>query len=142
MQVKAMDISEYAAMKCPFKNIDFILSPSWDMAIQSKSIEFIHSMFCFNAIPEHLMKKTFEEMDRVCIPNSLIFIILNLGKENKQDGNYNFLYTEEFFNNIANELGMTSEKAKYHIRLMTMHSPGWDFMRQYKWSYLLYRTKK
>lgn len=141
--VFALDISKYATDNSPFKNIKLINKPAWDLSdIPDNSIDFVHSMYMFEFIPPEHRDKVFSEINRVCKPDALVFVILNMGINRKGQDSNMFLSQKYEWDEIASKYGMLDGARSYYIKLMETRVPAWEFMTVYHWPFLCYKVTK
>lgn len=140
-----VDISNYAINKGKslFKNVELICAPAWDLsAIPDNSVDIIFSMYTLNHIPEDKCQEMFKEINRVSKNGAIFFSILHLGSTKKRNAYNDVIYPKYFWDEIANKFGMLDGTRQNYAKMMGMRIPGWDFMRQYNWHYLLYKVQK
>ena len=141
-KVYGNDISEYIAKHTPFKNFEFVNSPAWDLKqIPDNSIDLVISMYSFQFIPKNRLDSVFSEIKRVCKNNANIFIITNLGSSHSEVG-YETIHTKSILDESASRFGMIDVAKSFYQKLMSTVVPGWDFMRKYKWPYVVYKVEK
>lgn len=141
--VIGVDISKYATENSPFNNVKIINKPCWDLSdIPDNSIDFVHSMYMFEYVPPDKRDQLFSEIKRVCKPDALVFVILELGigKKDTSDGKY---LSQKFeWDQVAGKYGMQDGARGYYKKLMDTRVPGWEFMAIYHWAFLCYKVTK
>jgi len=138
-----VDISHYACEKTPHKNFKFICSDACECSehIEENSVDFVHSMFMINYIPEEKSEQLFQQIKKICKNDALVFLILNLSGAKTINGN-EIAQPKWFWDSIAGKLEMVDGTRGIYEKLMNTHVPGWAFMPKYRWPYLLYKVIK
>jgi cyclopropane fatty-acyl-phospholipid synthase-like methyltransferase len=138
-----VDISKYAKEKSVFKNINLLNVDACECAshIEENSVDFVHSMFMFNHIPEEKNEQLFAQIQKICKNDALVFVVLNLGGAKYMSGN-EVVQPKWHWDSIAGKFGMKDGARGIYAKLMSTNVPGWEFMRKYHWSYLLYKVVK
>lgn len=138
-----VDISKFAIENSPHKNVKLINTPTWDLSmIPDNSIDFVHSMYMFEYIPVEQRDKVFSEINRVCKPDALVFVILNMGINKKNQPSEMNLSQKFEWDEIAAKYGMLDGARSYYLKLMETRVPGWEFMTVYHWPFLCYKVSK
>jgi len=141
--VIGVDISKFATEKTPFKNIKLINTPAWDLSmIPDNSIDFVHSMYMFEYLPVDKRDQVFAEIKRICKPDALVFVILNMGIHKKGQSPLIHLSQKFEWDEIAAKYGMLDGARTYYYKLMETRVPGWEFMAIYHWAFLCYKVIK
>jgi SAM-dependent methyltransferase len=141
--VTGVDISFYAIEKNLFKCVKYVQNSMHDMKdIPSDTFHLVHSMMSINHVAPDLIKSTFEEIKRVSKNGSFVLIIFNKGDNVQKVDDMNYLYTKEFFDEIAKELGMEDIYKTFYRRMISVEVPGWNFMRKYQWPFVAYQVRK
>lgn len=141
--VIGVDISKYAIDNSPHKNVKLINKAAWELTdIPDNSIDFVHSMYMFEYIPPEQREQVFAEINRVCKPEALVFVILNLGISKKGQDSLLHLSPKHEWDEIAAKFNMLDGARTYYYKLMETRVPGWEFMSVYHWPFLCYKVTK
>ena len=90
-----------------------------------------------NHIPEEKMAEMFKELSRVVKQGTMMFMTFYNAEKNTKVSETDIMYSNDFVKNEAKKHGFKDCTTEWYKKLMETDVPGWEFMRQYNWNYLL-----
>lgn len=141
--VIGVDISEHAKQVSPFKNFKFVNASFDNMKeIEDNSVDLIHSMMSFQYIPKDKVEDVLKEIKRIAKNDAIIFAVFPMSNDTHIDAGIEQLHPREFWNSVGGKLGFKDGSRAFFTKLSETVVDNFNFMKEYKWNYVVYKIVK
>lgn len=141
--VIGVDISEHAKQVVPFKNFKFVNASFDNMKeIADNSVDFIHSMMSFQYLPKETVEDVLKEIKRIAKNDAIIFAIFPMSNDTHIEAGIEHFHPREFWNTLAGKLGFKDGSKAFFTKLSETIVDNFNFMKEYKWNYVVYKIVK